>query len=81
MRDVNSAMNQSERVAIILIHVTGAKHGKMHGNKFTIGFGFASHWLKKWREFYKPISERSKVKTKAITKLLSTVNSKLLYIK
>ena len=27
----------------------------MHG---VIGFGFASHWLKNWREFFKPITKR-----------------------
>ena len=27
-----------------------------------IGFGFASHWLKKWREFCLPMTERSKAK-------------------
>ena len=25
----------------------------------TIGFGLASHWLTKWREFFQPITERS----------------------
>ena len=25
----------------------------------TIGFGFASHWLKNWRESFKPITKRS----------------------
>ena len=24
-----------------------------------IGFGFASHWLKNWREIFKPINKRS----------------------
>jgi len=24
-----------------------------------IGFGFASHWLKNWRESFKPITKRS----------------------
>ena len=24
-----------------------------------IGFGFTSHWLKNWREFFKPITKRS----------------------
>ena len=28
----------------------------MHGE---IGFGFASHWLKNWRESFKPITKRS----------------------
>jgi len=26
-------------------------------------FGFTSDWMKKWREFYKPIAWRSKRKT------------------
>ena len=30
----------------------------------TIGFGLASYWLKKWREFCQPITERSKEKPK-----------------
>ena len=29
-----------------------------------IGFGFTSDWLKKWRGFFKPITERSSVKLK-----------------
>ena len=29
-----------------------------------IGFGFASDWLSKWREIYKPITERSAAKPK-----------------
>ena len=32
-------------------HVTGAKRGKNACEQVTIGFGFASHWLRKWREF------------------------------
>ena len=27
-----------------------------------IGFGFTSDWLRKWREFFKPITERSNAK-------------------
>ena len=31
----------------------------------TIGFGFTSDWLKKWREgFFKPITQRSNAKPK-----------------
>ena len=30
----------------------------------TIGFGFTSYWLRKWREFYQPITERSNAKPK-----------------
>ena len=29
---------------------------RVHG---AIGFGFASHWLKNWREYFKPITKRS----------------------
>ena len=29
-----------------------------------IGFGFASDWLSRWREFVKPITERSKAEPK-----------------
>ena len=28
--------------------------------QLVIGFDFASHWLRKWREFCQPIKERSK---------------------
>ena len=30
--------------------------------RVTIGFGFTSDWMKKWREFFKPIVLRSNVK-------------------
>ena len=30
--------------------------------KTMIGFGLASDWLSRWREFFKPITERSKAK-------------------
>ena len=29
-----------------------------------VGFGFASDWLRRWREIFKPITERSKAKPK-----------------
>ena len=32
-----------------------------------VGFSFASHWLRKWREFCQPITERSKPKQTQIT--------------
>ena len=32
--------------------------------QITIGFGFASHWSRKWLKFYQPITERSKAKSK-----------------
>ena len=30
--------------------------------RVTIGFGFTSDWMKKWREFFKPIAQRSNTK-------------------
>ena len=34
-------------------------------DQVAIGFGFASDWLRRWREFYdKPITERCKAKPK-----------------
>ena len=30
----------------------------------TIGFGYTSYWLKKWREFYQPITECSNAEPK-----------------
>ena len=30
----------------------------------TIGFGFASHWSRKWHEFCEPITEHTKPKPK-----------------
>ena len=32
------------------IHVTGINHRKKSASKVTIGFVFASHWLRKWCE-------------------------------
>jgi len=50
------AMNRSRFLAIIC-GLLGAREGsRLHG---AIGFGFASRWLKNWRESFKPIIERS----------------------
>ena len=37
-----------------------------------IGFGSASHWLRKWHEFCQPITERSKAKLKGTQLTLDT---------
>ena len=42
----DSAMNQSQFLAITC-------------NSLKARFGFASHWLKNWRESFKPITKRS----------------------
>ena len=52
----NSAMNQSEFLAITCNSLKVREKSLMHG---AIGFRFASHWLKNWRESFKPITKRS----------------------
>ena len=52
----NSAMNQSQFLAITCNSLEGREKSREHG---TIGFGFASHWLKNWRDSFKPITKRS----------------------
>ena len=49
----NSAMNQSQFLAITC---NSREKSRVRG---AIGFGFASHWLKDWRESFKPITKRS----------------------
>ena len=51
-----SAMNQSQFQAITCNSLEAREKSRVHG---AIGFGFASHWLKNWREFFKPITKRS----------------------
>ena len=43
----------------------------------TIGFDFASDWLRKWREFFKPITERSKAKPKQFSDYFRHLKLKL----
>ena len=54
----NSSMNQSqfEFLAITCNSPEAREILRVHG---AIGFGFASHWLKNWRESFKPITKRS----------------------
>ena len=47
-------MNQSEPEANAC---NRSKARENAGERGTIGFGFASHWLRKWREFYQPINK------------------------
>ena len=49
-------MNQSEFLAIICNLLKAREKSRVHG---AIGFDFASHWLKNWRESFKPIIKRS----------------------
>ena len=48
----NSAMNQSQFLANTCNSLVAREKSRVHG---AIGFGFASHWLKKKRESFKPI--------------------------
>ena len=38
------------------------KRGKNAGDQVVIGFSFACHWLREWREFSRPITERNNTK-------------------
>ena len=50
----NSAMNQSRVLAITCNSLKAREKSRVHG-----AIGFASHWLKNWRESFKPITKRS----------------------
>ena len=52
----DSAMNQSQFLAITCNLLKAREKSPVHG---AIAFGFASHWLKNWRESFKPIAKRS----------------------
>ena len=49
-------MNQSEFLATTCNLLEAREKSRVDG---AIGFGFASHWLKYWRESFKPITKRS----------------------
>ena len=55
-KGTNSSMNQSQLLAITCNSPEARGKSRVHG---AIGFGFASHWLKNWRESFKPITKRS----------------------
>jgi len=52
----DNGMNQSQFLAITCNSLEAREKTPVHG---AIGFGFASHWLKNWRESFKPITKRS----------------------
>ena len=57
----NNPVNQSK------LEVIARRQHKARENvhaRATIGFGFTSDWLKKWRENIEPITERSNAKPK-----------------
>ena len=52
----NSVGNQSQFIAITCNSLKAREKSRVCG---AIGFGFTSHWLKNWRESFKPITKRS----------------------
>ena len=54
----NSAMDQSQFLAINCNSVKAREKSRVHG-AIGFGFNFASHWLKNWRQSFKPITKRS----------------------
>ena len=54
--ETNSAMNQSQFLAITCISLEAREKSRVRG---AIGFNFDSHSLKNWRESFKPITKRS----------------------
>ena len=65
--DANSTMCQSE----YKITCTWRQARENARAQVAFGFGLAFHWLKKWREFCWPITERSKVKPKQMEFILT----------
>ena len=57
-RGTNSAMNQSQFLAMTCNPLEAQEKSRVHG-AIGFGFGFASHWLKNWRNSFKPITKRS----------------------
>ena len=49
-------MNQSQFLAITCDLLQAREKSRVHG---VMGFSFASHWLKNWRESFKSIIKRS----------------------
>ena len=49
-------MNQSQFLAITCNSLEAREKSRVYG---AIDFGFASHWLKNWRDSFKPITKRS----------------------
>ena len=50
----NGAMDQSQFPAITCNSLEAREKSRVHG-----AIGFASHWLKNWRDSFKPITKRS----------------------
>ena len=53
----NSATNQSQFLAITCNSLEAREKSRVQGG-IGFDFAFASHWLKNWREPFKPITKR-----------------------
>ena len=51
----NRARNQSQYPATTCNSLKAREESRVHG---AIGFGLGSHWLKNWRQSFKPITKR-----------------------
>ena len=60
---VTTLGNHKGRIAIHCPIKTQSNYTK-RGKTCTVAFGFTSGWLRKWREFFTPITERSNAKPK-----------------
>ena len=56
IREQVARSNQSQFLAITCNSLEAREKSRVRG---AIGFGFASHWLKNWRDSFKPITKRS----------------------
>ena len=56
--EANRAMSQLESLAITFYFLQARKKSLVQG-AIGFGFGFACHWLKNWREIFKPTTMRS----------------------
>ena len=54
----DSVMNQSQFLEITCNLLVAREKWHLHG-AIAFGFGFDSHWLKNWREYFKPITKRT----------------------
>ena len=63
LTNYNTRIQQNEPIKTRSRIETGAKRGKMLAIK-SLGFGFTSDWLRKWREPFQPIIELSNGKLK-----------------
>ena len=52
----NRNKQRDEPITVPSNHLEAREKSRVHG---AIGFGFASHWLKNWRDSFKPMTKRS----------------------